>query len=732
MFLYGKHYFTANGLNLDEVKSLLQKSLRRKEVNLACSAANELGHHLTWDKLLTYVFEDHCLISSELLTKIFDRYKQSKTEKTEKELDKNKKVVIDLLLSKCKTSRVAACLPVVAMDREYRKLLSDASGVEPDTSICFVNESRSCINVDRIISCLRQAWKNRDYKCIIAFMKLVTASHDMEKRKLTREGKKCIRMMTKTEKKRLPEGIGQLVLALLYHDTSESEKELSTFLHVTLEISLHVPQAPMRLILFSVVAHLIFLEVILKDNITKKEDLGHLVEWDSVGKIKEMPLWAIDKHTFRGKFGKSTVDEVIKKGFKDKFENDAVLREFHGPRPKSDITDFFIEGVREVRPLLEENPYWERTKEIYTSFPKRQQRTVEMTREYVSYLRRKMPEVFHQNECHNESEKKQMSIETYFPSQVDAKCEQNSQLPTERSMKRKRDGAEEEVKSKKIKIEHSTEDKVKSMKKIEQTEEDEVKSNDILPQQIPSHETIEDFPLLQVPCGAHKCYTRVDLANEIVWKGPMEKAQLTCITAVYKIMKIVFNDIHTVPCIHDGKYIIFPLLKGKNASLLIEKKTIKDCKQGGITVEKNFMTRENLGLLQLHKLTQTDISSLPVSLWFHFIARFIMKVGDSGLYNALTNVERSFVFGVDLDEKRSSCLPECILDILFTKRPRKVLCDSILTKLKKHKHELIQMLNDVRINDERTRQLAQHTPHLFIDEMQKRKSHVVKTLHSLE
>ena len=718
MFLYGKHFFTANGLNLDEVKSLLQKSLRRKEVNLACSAAKELGHLLTWDKLLVYVFEDHCLISSQLLTKVLDSYKQSKKEKTEKELDKNKKYVIDLLLKKCKTSRVAACLPVIGMDKEYRKKLNEAPKL--DTSICFVTESKSCINVNNIISCLRKAWKDRDYKRVIAFMKLVTVSHDMEKRTLTGEAKKCIRMMTNTEKKRLPDGIGQLVLALLYHDSQESENELSSYLRVTLDISLHVPQAPMRLILFSVVAHLIFLDIIVNNNRSKHEDdLACSVEWDSVGKIKEMPSWAIDKHTFRGKFGKSTMDVVMKKGFKDEFENDAVLTEFHGQRPKSDIVHFFVEGVKEVRPMLRENPYWERTKEIYTSFPKRKQKTVQMTREYVSYLQMKKPEVFHQKESQYGDEKKQMKIQTYFPVQVDDENQQNKQLPTERRMKRKREHDEEE------------ESKLKKKKDTEHSEEGEIKANKILPKQIPSHEAIEDFPLLQVPCGAHKCYTRIDLANEIVWKGPMEKPQITCLTAVYKIMKTVFNDIHTVPCIHDGNFIVFPLLKGKNASLLVEKKTMKDCKQGGRIVDRNFMTRESLGLLQLHKLTETEISSLPVSLWMHFIARFIMQVGDSGLYNALTDVDRSFVFGIDLDEKRSSCLPECLLDILFTKRPRKVLCDSIVRKLKKHKHELIQMLNDVKINDKKTRELIEDIPHLFIDEMQNRKHHVVNTLNSL-
>ncbi len=42
MLIHGKLHLTASGLNLDEVRSLLQKALRRKERNLALQSCKEL------------------------------------------------------------------------------------------------------------------------------------------------------------------------------------------------------------------------------------------------------------------------------------------------------------------------------------------------------------------------------------------------------------------------------------------------------------------------------------------------------------------------------------------------------------------------------------------------------------------------------------------------------------------------------------------------------------------
>ena len=37
------------------------------------------------------------------------------------------------------------------------------------------------------------------------------------------------------------------------------------------------------------------------------------IKWQKVGKLTSMPDWAVDKHTFRGKYGKGTKHLVKKK-----------------------------------------------------------------------------------------------------------------------------------------------------------------------------------------------------------------------------------------------------------------------------------------------------------------------------------------------------------------------------------------------------------------------------------
>jgi hypothetical protein len=626
MFLYGKHYFTRHGFNLDEVKSLFQKALRRKKPDLVCAAAKELGHILSWQKILTYIFEDHGLISSEHLRQVLGSYMQSKLEKTEKQFDVHKETVIDLLLSKCKTSRIAACLPVISMDKEY-----DIETIEEETEI-FVSPQVNCLNMNRIIASLRKAWKKRDSKRIISMMKLVTASHDLEKRTLTKEGKDII------PGDRL--GVGQLVLALLCKDTCESENELSSFLHTCLRISLMIPNTPMRLMLFSVVAHLLFSHQIP----TAATDLVDLLDWKSVGLLKQMPMWATDKHTYRGKYGKSTVREAVKMGYSH------MLEEFHGARPKCDLAHFFDEGVKEACPLFP-NPYWEKTKAIYFSFTPDKQKTVLMTKAYVSRLQTEMPDLF---------------------------C---------RSRKRKWEGEEGTDKKKRT----------------------------------------SELPLLQIPCGPHKYHTRVDLEKNIVKKGPMETWKINGITAVYTLMRVVFKDKHTLPLTKSDNYLIFPLLKGENATLHTEERMMKDYKSG-TQIKTDFIDRKSLGLCQLHKLSEQEVCSLPPSLWNHFLLRFILKVGDSGLFNALTDEKRTFIYGIDLDERRDPSLPTCILDVLFTKRPRKVLCDVIITEIKLHKLELINNMKRIDTESATIGELLTYIPYIYKNEIKMRKAHVLNIL----
>ena len=79
MFIYGKHITTANGANLDEIKSLLQKALRRKEAGYVRQAFQELTNArdlLNWKSLLTFLFEDHCLVDLKSLEQLYRAYQK--------------------------------------------------------------------------------------------------------------------------------------------------------------------------------------------------------------------------------------------------------------------------------------------------------------------------------------------------------------------------------------------------------------------------------------------------------------------------------------------------------------------------------------------------------------------------------------------------------------------------------------------------------------------------------
>ena len=102
MLIHGRLVVTQHGLMLDEVRSLLQKCLRRQEIDLAYRATKELISHekdqLPWKSIVTFMFEDHCLTDVTTLTVFYDTYRQ-----------KNKFKAIEIL-GKCLTCRHSACL----------------------------------------------------------------------------------------------------------------------------------------------------------------------------------------------------------------------------------------------------------------------------------------------------------------------------------------------------------------------------------------------------------------------------------------------------------------------------------------------------------------------------------------------------------------------------------------------------------------------------------------------
>ena len=328
MFLYGIVFLTFSGFMLDELRSFLQKAVRRKETKFALEATKELTEHkdkLTWKTLLILLFEDHCLSGSDILHRFLQFYVQ-----------KNKRGCVELLLKDCKTCRVAACLPVITLTDEYlefdfeKKSTGDFEKKSAEKGNEFdglLEEKEGCLDFDLILSHLCMAWISRDIKRILICMKLITASHDLEKRTVSEKGNWFLK-----EKKRGKKTVGQIVLKILYSITNDLN--LKIYIGHCYKLAC-IPESPFRLILFSIGAHLLYPDAVKSKHFSH---LGKQVDWGLIGKLNVMPNWAVDKHTHRGRTGKASEPLLVER---PEGMTDAEMKEFHGPRRKRDIEDFF-------------------------------------------------------------------------------------------------------------------------------------------------------------------------------------------------------------------------------------------------------------------------------------------------------------------------------------------------------------------------------------------------------
>ena len=636
MHIYGKIYLTLHGFMLGETKSKLQKGLRLK-IQSALEAAKELtcgpNDQLKWKSLLTYLFEDHCLSGSDILSKVIQLHQGN-----------DKRGCVELLLKYCKTCRVAACLPVITLSDKYIPLDFDKNlHIENDVK-GLVEEKEGCLDFDMILAHLRQAWRHRNPEKILTYMKLISACHDLEKRTLTEKGKHFL-----PDKRRGKPHVGQIALRMLYLDTKDLV--LKRYIGNCYTLA-SITESPVRLILFSVVTHQLFQHEVKS---AESIQIG-TINWPDVGIPQDMADRDVDKHTFRGKTGKGS-DSILKT--RPEGMTDAAFKEFHGPRRKQDINDFFNEGVKCVDQAMVFNPFWSKTMEIYKQHSSRQQKTVVMTAKYMDKLKRVKPDLFHSGE----------------------------------------------VKSEKVKT---------AKRKLPSDQEEQAKKQKV--DQI-TFAPPPDCPLLQIPNGPNKKETVADLENGKVWKGPFTTKQISHILCIHRLMKNVFGDKHTLDVEDRYPFVVFPLLKGPDASLQEETKVYVNYLQKKQIVERNFMTRKSMGLQQLHDLSPLQIVNLPQSVWAHFLLRFVLNIGDTGLYNAVTDSSCRFVYGIDMEENRGKNPSDNILDVMFVKKPSKQLCAAILYSMKKNKADLMKVLDREIDNDNLKIHLEKYSSALNVNDI---------------
>ena len=223
------------------------------------------------------------------------------------------------------------------------------------------------------------------------------------------------------------------------------------------------------------------------------------------------------------------------------------------------------------------------------------------------------------------------------------------------------------------------------------------KTDGDLPEGLPSPKRFRG-PLLQQPTGAGKVYTCADLSAHKVIKGPYRKqTALNKCLFFNRAMHEAIGDPHTQALeLEAGSYVSFPLLQGKGASMQLLQKDFKDPIAKEMVEGVDFLERKSLGIVQLHRLTREQFCKLPVSIWAHFIFRYALNIGDSGLYNAITDTNLSFLYGIDMEEYRGPIAVDKrskLIAVMFTKAPAKLLSEAILALAKVEKLQLLELIS---------------------------------------
>ena len=623
MLFCGRLHTTSGGMNLDEVRSLLQKSLRRKDIDLVLKSCKELvgrgKDQLPWYCLVTYLYEDHCLSDFRVIKRMWECYRE----------DDSKFNAVELLL-KAFTCRYAACLPVIGLMEEFhpaRDADFDQNILVDDDLKDLVVKKRHNINFDIVLAHLQKAWIDRNHKRLITYMKLASMVNDHEDTTLTDKGVRYLISDMACRKKDVGKiKPGLVVLSMLYR-AEKATTEMRDYLFFSFKLA-SIPGVCIRLVMFSAVTQLIH-----SGDVKKVHDmtLGH-IEWVNVSPLTNIPDWAVDKHTHRGRTGLST------KALFDKtcpvMLSPAQYEEFHGHRTKNDIHHFFSEGVKLVNETCPgENPYWNNTKNLYLREKKANQKTLKMTARFYTDITKN---------------------HTKF---VCPDGDSPSAPPR---------GIVKSVKGGKRKLTLKSE-------------------NDTKKQCI----DITECVLLQVPTNRGKVYTRLSDDNTCVIKGPYTETKLRLALFFHEAMKLVLGDTHTLSVTRDGSFLRFPLLKGTDITeIKLDQRCFSDPISGKKVDKGSIVSRGNLGVVQCHRVDKETLMKFPATFWLHFMWRFCLNIGDSGLYNAITDKDMSFLYGIDMEEQRGTIKLHNLQGYMFSKLPRKTLAETIWQCLRENKDAL--------------------------------------------
>ncbi len=233
---------------------------------------------------------------------------------------------------------------------------------------------------------------------------------------------------------------------------------------------------------------------------------------------------------------------------------DEEYDEFHGTRDKHGIEHFFDEGCQIRNEAIPgENPFWKDTKEIYYSKPHKLQKTVRMTAVYYAELKAKHKTLFYIPTTVHATTKSEddgnESSDDLEDSRKMPSLKQRILRKRKRSSLLERNAEKEMAKAhKRIKLESSG-----NLSDISDTESmsgsefsSEFKLCDTKPKldkndtdcdnsDVPSEScdiAPPTGPLLQLPTGSGKVYTRLSDDQKQVWKGPYKPERTLCCSSI--------------------------------------------------------------------------------------------------------------------------------------------------------------------------------------------------------
>ena len=348
--------FTLNNLMLDEVQSLLKKSIQRKDAKYVLSCINELSTdniQLPSSLLVDCLFGDHCLCDAKTLANLYFHIE-----------NKEKKQFIELLL-KTNACNISWCLPVISLEHKYHIWGNRSTAHQSYENL--VEEKEGFLRFDVIMTEFVNAWNSRDEYRLIAYANLL---HVIQERELRIVKQRGIELMKKIVNYRCKPKIVMLTLALLYGNR-ENDGNTKDYMKTCFLFSC-MTGVNLSLILFFVIAFRMY------GTNTNESPTAPSVDWDSRETLNKMPGWAVDISTYRGLSGKATVKHLDAN--QKQMLGDEGLREFHGARPRSTVEDMLIQ-------LPTNNKFSNRTREIYSCYPEKEQNLYKMIKRFYLHLR---------------------------------------------------------------------------------------------------------------------------------------------------------------------------------------------------------------------------------------------------------------------------------------------------------------------------------------------------------